>query len=136
MTRFYDLDWNNMRRVQQAITDWADSQFPGRTAQHALSKLVLEEVPELLQHKKLHGTKGIDTELADCFVLLMDLASLWGVDLPAAIRAKMIINEKRVWKVDPDTGLMNHTDGVKPLTREEIQEAIVLIEETEGGSHD
>lgn len=102
------VDWNDMRMVQAAITFWANAQFPHRTDHQALSKAVLEEIPELLQHKREHGTESIGEELADVFILLMDLATLWKVDLPTAIRDKMLINYDRTWHVDPKSGIAQH----------------------------
>lgn len=100
-------NWNNMRAVQDEITRWATETFPHRTDHHALYKLVLQEVPELLTHKKEKGTEDIGTELADCFILLLDLASLWEVDVVDAIRAKMAVNYARKWTQD-ENGIMQH----------------------------
>lgn len=107
-----DVDWNNLREAQQAITFWAEMTFPDRVPEASLSKLVLEEIPELLHHKKTQGVKGIDGELADCFILLMDLATLWGVDLPTAIEKKMDVNSGRLWRKDEATGFYNHMEDV------------------------
>lgn len=102
------VDWNDMRMVQSAITFWANKQFPNRTDHQALSKAVLEEIPELLMHKREYGTEGIGEELADVFILLMDLATLWGVDLPDAIERKMLVNYDRTWHVDAGSGIAQH----------------------------
>lgn len=101
------VHWGRFGEVQREITRWADEQFPGRTDHQTLYKLVLHEVPELLTHKKEHGIEGIDTELADCFILLLDLASMWKVDVEEAIRAKMEINYRRLWERDAH-GIMQH----------------------------
>lgn len=108
-----DVDWERISAVQDEITRWADEQFPGRTDHQTLYKLVLHEVPELLTHKKEHGTEGIDTELADCFILLLDLASMWEVDVVKAIRAKMEVNYRRTWERDAH-GIMQHVEVVQP----------------------
>lgn len=110
-------DWNDMRQVQAEITRWAEATFPGRTDHAALSKAVLEEIPELLQHKKEHGTASIGEELADVFILFMDLASIWGVDLPTAIRHKMDKNYRRMWLRDPATGIAQHV-AARPRVRQ------------------
>jgi NTP pyrophosphatase (non-canonical NTP hydrolase) len=95
-----EVNWGRFDDVQREITRWADEQFPGRTDHQTLFKLVLHEVPELLTHKKEKGTEGIDTELADCFILLLDLASMWNVNITEAIRAKMELNYSRIWERD------------------------------------
>lgn len=102
-----DIEWGDMRQVQAEITRWAENRFPGRTDFAALSKLVLHEIPELLTHKKEHGTQGIGPELADCFILLFDLASMWNVDMIHAIATKMEINYERQWTRD-ENGIMQH----------------------------
>lgn len=101
------VKWHLIQDVQLEITRWADEQFPGRTDHQTVYKLVVHEIPELMVHKKEKGTAGIGTELADCFILLMDLASMWGVDLTEAIRAKMEINYGRIWERDAH-GIMQH----------------------------
>lgn len=106
-----DIDWTSIRAVQDEITLWASGRFPHRTDHHAIYKLMVEEIPELAMHKKEHGTEGIGPELADCFILLMDLASLWGVDVVQAIRAKMEINYRRNWNMDVN-GIMQHVPTV------------------------
>lgn len=99
--------WSMIDDVQREITRWADEQFPGRTDHQTVFKLMVHEIPELMTHKKEKGTEDIGTELADCFILLMDLASMWGVNLTDAIRAKMEINYRRTWERDAH-GIMQH----------------------------
>lgn len=101
------VKWHLIQDVQLEITRWADEQFPGRTEHNAIYKLMVHEIPEMMSHRKEKGTAGIGTELADCFILLMDLASMWGVDLSEAIRAKMEINYRRVWERDAH-GIYQH----------------------------
>lgn len=112
-----DLDWTSIRAVQVEITRWAEQQFPGRTDFAALAKLVLHEIPEMLVHKKERGLDQIGLELADCFILLLDLASMWQVDVAAAIREKMQVNYNRTWNRD-ENGIMQHIQAL--VTEEEI----------------
>lgn len=102
-----DINWNDMSQVQAEITRWAQDRFPHRTDHHAIHKLMVEEIPEMAMHKKEHGTGTIGTELADCFILLFDLASLWKVDIAHAIFEKMQINYARQWNMDVN-GIMRH----------------------------
>lgn len=94
-----------IRHLQDRISRWADSVFPERTAHGALCKLVLEEIPELLHN-------GLDDpmEYADVLILILDVASLRGIDAIAAAHRKMDVNEARSWVVDTSTGLMRHID--------------------------
>jgi NTP pyrophosphatase (non-canonical NTP hydrolase) len=101
-------NWDSLTETSLYIHYWAQRTFPGRSPTASLSKLILEEIPELLEHRKRHGVDGIGPELADCFILLMDLACIWNVNLKEAIRDKMRINEQRMWLPDKETGFFNH----------------------------
>jgi NTP pyrophosphatase (non-canonical NTP hydrolase) len=105
-----DPRWGHIRDVADYINAWANHAFPGRAPKAALTKLVMEEIPELLTHLKTEGERGIGQELADCFILLMDLAVIWKVDLPNAIRYKMAMNETRQWTKDAETGHYQHIE--------------------------
>lgn len=90
-------------KSQRMIAEWADAVYPDRTPEHALTKMMLHEIPELLQG-------GVDDplEFADVAILLFDIAHLKGIDIGKAISDKMEINKKRIWGVDPATGMMSH----------------------------
>lgn len=103
-------NWSHLPTAQFVINKWADATFPDRHPESSLYKLVLEEIPELLLHLKTKGKEGIDEELADCFILLLDLAHLWHVDVGGAIKLKMMKNMLRTWKHDPSTGFYNHVE--------------------------
>jgi hypothetical protein len=94
--------------VKDLVVEWADEVFPDRTITNAISKMMLEEIPEYMmsQHDPL--------ELADLGILLYDIAHLAGVDLDDAIRRKMEINKKRTWAINKTTGLMSHEEPWKP----------------------
>lgn len=94
-----------VRRLQDRIKAWADSVFPERTAHNALCKLVMEEIPELL-----NGGLDDPMEYADVLILILDVASLRGIDAIGAAHEKMAVNEGRSWVKDPATGLMHHKD--------------------------
>lgn len=93
-----------IRELQERITEWADRVFPSRTPEGALHKMMVHELPELL-----NGGLDDPLEYADVLILLLDIASLRGIDAIAAAHEKMAINERRQWAVDPRTGLMSHT---------------------------
>lgn len=101
----------DVEELQARITRWADRVFPDRTAQNALQKLVMEEIPELL-----NGGLNDPLEYGDVLILILDVAHLRGIDAVAAAHAKMAINEKRQWLRDKDTGLMHHVEGLEPHT--------------------
>lgn len=88
---------------QRMIAEWADAVYPNRTPEHALTKMMLHEIPELLQ-----GGVNDPLEFADVAILLFDIAHLKGIDIGKAIADKMKINKQRVWGIDRHTGLMSH----------------------------
>ena len=95
---------------QRMIAEWADAVYPNRTPEHALTKMMLHEIPELLQ-----GGVNDPLEFADVAILLFDIAHLKGIDIGKAISDKMEINKKRIWGIDPATGLMSHVKPPKPV---------------------
>lgn len=97
-----DDNWDSIRRIQSEVKEWADSVFPNRTAHDALCKLMLEEIPEFALAQK------DESEYADMVILILDIASLNGIDVSAAVARKMAVNRERQWAVDPVTKLMRH----------------------------
>jgi NTP pyrophosphatase (non-canonical NTP hydrolase) len=91
----------DIRQLQDRITRWADVNFPNRTTADILLKLY-EEVGEYAR------TPKSALELGDVMILLLDVAARNGIDVHAAIEAKMEINENRNWTVDPNTRIMRH----------------------------
>ena len=91
----------DIRQLQDRITRWADVNFPNRTTADILLKLY-EEVGEYAR------TPKSALELGDVMILLLDVAARNGIDVHAAIEAKMEINENRNWAVDPNTRIMRH----------------------------
>ena len=94
-----------MDQLQQEIVEWADEVFPERTLTNALTKLVLEEVPELWRDLRDTGSLN-PLELADVAILLLDVAHLADIDLEVAVRDKMQINRNRAWVLR--NGVMIH----------------------------
>lgn len=92
-------------KSQRMIAEWADAVYPDRTPEHALAKMMLHEIPELLQ-----GGVSDPLEFADVAILLFDIAHLKGIDIGKAIADKMEINKKRIWGIDRHTGLMSHVN--------------------------
>jgi len=92
----------DIEELQREIFEWANSMFPGRTAWDATCKLVLEEIPEWLQNPDDPG------EYADLVIMILDIASLKGIDVKKAVQDKMKINRDRKWYIDPVTRTMHH----------------------------
>lgn len=106
-----DHSWNSIEYAQWAIKQWADKNFPERTAHSALCKLMLHEIPEFAMSQK------DPLEYADLLILIFDIATLNGIDIPKALNDKMEINYARQWDWDPATGMAQHVpeeDDVDP----------------------
>lgn len=86
------------------IEVWANRVIPNRTAEKALQKLVLEELPELL-----HGALDDPGEWADVLILVLDGMRLRGIDPIEAVHDKMAINEKREWAIN-ERGVLQHVE--------------------------
>jgi NTP pyrophosphatase (non-canonical NTP hydrolase) len=109
------VNWDSIDEVSRYITRWADSNFPRRTARNALSKLVLEEIPEVLTeaNQKEIDKHKLEREFADMFILLFDLGKLWELDISRGLKEKMLINEHRMWAIDGD-GIAHHVSAEHP----------------------
>ena len=95
------MDNGDIKALQDRVVKWADRLYPDRTVHGALSKLVLEEIPEFLM-------KPTDPlEYADLLIMIFDIAHLSGIDIKEAVLAKIAINEARRWRIDKN-GIMGH----------------------------
>jgi NTP pyrophosphatase (non-canonical NTP hydrolase) len=92
--------------LQIQISEWAEKDIPERTPMSGLQKLAFEELPELV--RAVSREFDVDGELADCMILLFDVATLLGVDVHAAVTEKLKENRSREWVKNPDTGFYNH----------------------------
>lgn len=93
---------HTIRNLQREIKEWADSVYPHRTSESIIKKLE-DEQKELAQSGHLDPS-----EFADVAILILDLASLNGIDVQDAVRKKLCINYTRTWLIDPETGVMSH----------------------------
>lgn len=78
------------------VVTWADKVSPNRQPKDAVVKLV-SEVSELLDAVLNKSPEEVEGELADCQILLLDLAKMYGVNLRDATHNKMAINRARKW---------------------------------------
>lgn len=92
---------DSLSRLQAEVVQWAEANFPNRTLQSCFMKMY-EEIGEFLREPTSAA------ELADIFVMLLDIADMQHIDIGAAIRDKMVINRTRKWRQNPTTGVMMH----------------------------
>lgn len=94
------------------IQKWQEETFPGVTPQAAFERLE-DELNELRDELTGHyrGEDALD-EVADCMIVLCQIAKAVGGSLPAAVKRKMDKNLNRAWKIGADgTGQHVKEDG-------------------------
>lgn len=91
-----------IEQLQRLIAQWADQLHPNRTSLNVICKL-LEELAELIGSEKMSDPM----ELADVFILVLDLAYLQNVDIGTVVTEKMQINANRKWTLK-DNGRLQH----------------------------
>ncbi len=90
--------------TQRSINEWQRQTFPDATLDGVIGHL-REEFQEFLDSNDQLETA---VEAADLVILLYCWAAINGVDLHAAIDAKMKINRARTWNIQQD-GTGRHT---------------------------
>ena|SRR3990167_4706858 len=98
---------------QNSISAWATQTFGPPTTPKKIVERFVEEVVELdtLSIAQLYSMnlEKIQSECADCLIVLYQVAEAYGFDLLTAVDNKMVINRARKWKTDGD-GVGQHID--------------------------
>lgn len=89
-----------INKLAAEVKQQADRLFPRRTTESMFMKL-FTEIGELTENPEN------PEEIADVFIMLLDHAARQNVDLEAAIRKKMEINNNRVWEAN-ELGVFRH----------------------------
>ena len=89
--------------LQSEVAAFAEKAF-GPDREDAAWKKLFEEIGETLKNP------DDPSEWADVFIILLDLATLHGVDVDSATRAKIEVIKNRVW-VQTSTGTFQHVPG-------------------------
>lgn len=90
--------------LSEMVQAWANQAVPKRTYKSTLTKMVMEEIPEFLQTPNAE-------ELADIWILLLDIGVQLGIDPVEAVLDKMEVNANRTFVFDKDAGFYNHVEG-------------------------
>lgn len=116
-----------LQDLMNDISEWSDATFgdrqTSRAAAYHLRKEVQELIDALVEHryheerqnlaiiKEENLTGNANMEYADCFTLLLDSASHFGLtadDLIKLSRRKLEINKKRKWGNPDENGVVEH----------------------------
>lgn len=92
--------------LQFQVFDFAQSTF-GPDREDAAWKKLFEELGETLKNP------DDPSEWADVFIILLDLAKLYKIDVGQATVAKMAVNRTRTWTTTK-TGVMQHVPDAVP----------------------
>lgn len=107
------ISGRDMLITQQLMDDihqWASTTFPH---QNSFSKIahLQDEINEVKEALNNHCKDEIKEEIADCFILLYNLASLNDMsakDLYLEVKKKMEVNKSRHWGNPDEKGVCHH----------------------------
>jgi len=103
-----------IQKLMIEISTWSTQQFPTLIGSRGIiAKLshLKEEITELQQAVDNNDKKEISDELADCFMLLLDVAhdlKFTENDIIEFSRAKLAINKGRKWGKPDNNGVIHH----------------------------
>jgi NTP pyrophosphatase (non-canonical NTP hydrolase) len=122
----------DMLAIQKAIGEWSDEQFGKDESRFfGMYNHLVQEMGELRMEvaslemqggaeKMLRKDRGVYAagEIADCIMLLLDMANKLGVDMEKAVLTKLETNKQRTWTLSSD-GVPTHTPNKQrePLCR-------------------
>lgn len=86
----------NIYDMQEVQAAWVTEIMPCREYKKTALKLAGESL-ELLDAVHYGDINTIESEIADCLILLLDIANLNRVDIVGAFYDKMKVNKNREW---------------------------------------
>lgn len=103
-------EWFNQERIrmnaatiQKRTVEWAEATFPNQPTEGKIAHLE-DEIKEVRENP------NDGEELADCLLLLFNLAGRAGVDLLAEAEKKLAKNKTRVWGKQDERGVVHHIE--------------------------
>lgn len=96
----------DLRDMQAAQAEWISGLLPDRDVRRTVIKLS-SEVSELLESVIVGPREAVAGEVADCLILLTDIAELTGVNIVDAFYDKLEVNRQRRWV--ESGGSLQHT---------------------------
>lgn len=93
--------------IQSDITDWAEKTFKSQNAMSKFNHLE-KEVLELRNAIENADLDNIREEIADCMILLFNLAGYYQINAIESVLKKHEINKKRTWGEPDEFGVCEH----------------------------
>lgn len=98
-----------IEKMQEHVVEWIELLIPERDRDPMATCIKLSEEVNELVYEHYTGGDGIGEEVADCLILLLDIAYMNDVDITEEFLKKMAINRNRKWKTK--NGSMKHEDS-------------------------
>jgi NTP pyrophosphatase (non-canonical NTP hydrolase) len=138
-----------MKKIQYFMDDvhqWADSTFGHDRKVTAALHHLKQEVPELIDaiektgitKRPENGNPEIEFEFADCFILILNAASKYGLtadQLMEIAQKKLQICKERKWGKPDENGVVNHIKAERPSiwkSDQEISDSISRVTKSFG----
>ena len=96
-------------KLQRSVMHWANKEFGRSYSPHSKIEHLKREV------KELYASPFDETEYADCFLLLLDVAGSVGITAKMLLKAaldKHEINKKRTWGKADENGVVEHVSQI------------------------
>lgn len=113
-----DLQINHLQLLQDNIAKWSDTTFGNGNRGLGMCEHLSKEVKELKEAIKVYdsginlfGKEELEKEVADCFILLLDIARTYDMsvgDIFYATTNKLITNLSRKWGSTNPDGSVEH----------------------------
>ncbi len=115
-------DESELSKFQQEVGKWGKEVFGRENINQSIKSLITHLWKEVLELDKEANrytfptmNEKVKKELADCFILLLDISSLMSCDLLGEARKKMEINRSRTWGKPDKDGVIEHEREERPL---------------------
>lgn len=108
---------NKMKKLMKIINKWSDDTFDNGNHNNRRSLSVAyhlkKEIDELIEslEKSFDNKEQVNEEIVDCFMQLLDIATLYGLNSDELISKsyeKLEINKNRKWGKPDGNGVVEH----------------------------
>lgn len=117
---------NELQNLMNEISEWSNKTFGNTQRNPAIVYHLAKEVDELLCELRINknnqnNDKEVKMEFADCFMLLVDSASHFGMSANDLINysiEKLEINKNRKWGKPDKNGVIEHIDLIEDTVKQ------------------